>query len=123
MSTAIDTPVEELARERSLGVLKNPVLIALVIVRDEKSGELCLLERSLASFGFFCRNCFDPPGRSSAKRNRADIGERGAFRTGKLFLLLFPAKEGSESHRSGVRDDARRALCVAGKGGEHHHER
>ena len=31
MSTAIDTPVEELARERSLGVLKNPVLIALVI--------------------------------------------------------------------------------------------
>lgn len=31
MSTAIDTPVEELARERSLGFLKNPVLIALVI--------------------------------------------------------------------------------------------
>ena len=31
MSTAIDTPVEELARERSLGFLKNPVLIALII--------------------------------------------------------------------------------------------
>ena len=31
MSTAIDTPVEELARERSLDFLKNPVLIALVI--------------------------------------------------------------------------------------------
>ena len=31
MSTAIDTPVEELARERNLGFLKNPVLIALVI--------------------------------------------------------------------------------------------
>ncbi len=31
MSTAIDTPVEGLARERSLGFLKNPVLIALII--------------------------------------------------------------------------------------------
>ena len=31
MSTALDTPVEELARERSLGFLKNPVLIALII--------------------------------------------------------------------------------------------
>ena len=31
MSTAIDTPVEDLARERSLDFLKNPVLIALVI--------------------------------------------------------------------------------------------
>ncbi|WP_099333079.1 ABC transporter permease [Actinomyces minihominis] len=31
MSTAIDTPVEDLTRERNLGFLKNPVLIALVI--------------------------------------------------------------------------------------------